>query len=246
MGAEPRHRTAGVRERVLSRLRATGEVTDPGGLASAVLSRAVGYRGSSVAFAQLLSGMERDGLIEREVRGKRTYLIKVADGAVRRRRPRDMPQAAGQGRDDEAAPEAGGRGEEPGNAAGFDYDELAVRLLAQVVRRISAEPADGQGPGDTPRAARGLPGAGPAPGVDDLALTLVSLERRLAGIQSRQRELSQEAAALREQLATAQRRLAEIRPAADGERLGPGERQVLQRLLSSSLPPARQRSAEAG
>lgn len=71
MGAETRHRTAGVRVRILSRLRAAGEITDPSGLASAALAKAVDYPGSSVAFAQLLSGMERDGLIEREIRGKR-------------------------------------------------------------------------------------------------------------------------------------------------------------------------------
>jgi len=45
--------------------------------ASTRLAVAVGYPGSSVAFAQLLSGMERSGLIEREVRGKRTYRIRL-------------------------------------------------------------------------------------------------------------------------------------------------------------------------
>ena len=51
-------------------------------MASTRLAEAVGYPGSSVAFAQLLSGMERDGLINREVRGKRTYRIPVAFPAV--------------------------------------------------------------------------------------------------------------------------------------------------------------------
>ena len=59
-------------------------------MASTQLAAAVGYPGSSVAFAQLLSGMERSGLIEREVRGKRTYRISLGSahaigsgGAVR-------------------------------------------------------------------------------------------------------------------------------------------------------------------
>ena len=47
-------------------------------MASTRLAEAVGYPGSSVAFAQLLSGMERDGLINREVRGKRTYRITLS------------------------------------------------------------------------------------------------------------------------------------------------------------------------
>jgi len=39
-------------------------IADQAGMASTRLAEAVGYPGSSVAFAQLLSGMERDGLIE--------------------------------------------------------------------------------------------------------------------------------------------------------------------------------------
>src|SRR5690348_17593824 len=51
-------------------------------MASTRLAAAVGYPGSSVAFAQLLSGMERSGLIEREVRGKRTYRIRLGPVAI--------------------------------------------------------------------------------------------------------------------------------------------------------------------
>ena len=69
-----RTRALGTRGRVLSYL-ADGEIGDPKGMASTVLAEAVGYPGSSAAFAQLLSGMERSGLIEREIRGKRTYRI---------------------------------------------------------------------------------------------------------------------------------------------------------------------------
>jgi DNA-binding PadR family transcriptional regulator len=69
------------RDRVMSHLRAVGEVRDPGGLASTALAEAIGYPGSSVAFAQLLSAMERSGLIEREIRGRRTYRIGLAGAA---------------------------------------------------------------------------------------------------------------------------------------------------------------------
>ena len=75
-----RKRAVGTRDRVMAHLLMTGDVTDPSGLASTVPAEAVGYPGSSVAFAQLLSGMERSGLIKREVRGKRTYRI-TPDGA---------------------------------------------------------------------------------------------------------------------------------------------------------------------
>ena len=81
-----RRRAVGTRDRVMSHLLATGEVRDASGMASTALAEAIGYPGSSIAFAQLLSGMERSGLIEREVRGKRTYRItptKAAAAAAR-------------------------------------------------------------------------------------------------------------------------------------------------------------------
>ena len=76
-----------------------------------------------MAFAQLLSGMERDGLISREVRGKRTYRITLS------------------------APSAGSRigpsptadtGAIPAEFAGVpDYDELADRVLIRLLRRLT-------------------------------------------------------------------------------------------------------------
>lgn len=249
--AGTRKRTGGVRGRIVSRLRAAGEITEPSGLASAALAKAVGYPGSSVAFAQLLSAMERDGLIERDIRGRRTYRIRLAgDGAAPARSgepARGAASAAGPGAEDSllgAVSPRGGQKTGPGasGAADFDYDELARRLLTEVVWRIAAAPDE------VPAIARPLPGSGPAPWQADLAGTLVSLEQKLASIQSRQRTLSAENARLREELAAAQRSLAEIQDAGSpGGRLDPAERQVLERLLSSlNAAPARRPSAEAG
>jgi hypothetical protein len=113
----------------------TAEIVDPTGMASTRLAEAVGYPGSSVAFAQLLSGMERDGLITREVRGKRTYRIALsapvpirhdsvrtgADAAVARAEPVGSVPVA--------FPSATG--------TGIDYDELAGRVVVHLVRRLS-------------------------------------------------------------------------------------------------------------
>src|ERR1700722_4267513 len=77
-----RRRAVGTRDRIVSHLARAGPVYDENGMASAMLAREVGYPGSSVAFAQLLSGMERSGLIERDVRGKRTYRISVPPDAA--------------------------------------------------------------------------------------------------------------------------------------------------------------------
>ena len=146
-----RKRAVGTREHIISYLTEVSELFDANGMASTRLAAAVGYPGSSVAFAQLLSGMERSGLIEREVRGKRTYRIRLgpvtlsarAVGPPRRpgfygcqghayrrghrfRRRRGLAVGGG----------PGSRGRH--RTAGFDYDELARRLLVQVVRRLAA------------------------------------------------------------------------------------------------------------
>jgi hypothetical protein len=170
-----RRRAVGTRDKIISHLATVDEINDPAGMASTRLAEAVGYPGSSVAFAQLLSGMERDGLIIREIRGKRTYRITL---------PADVPAGAGtkadagrggRGSGRAGVPGAGGPdlgtglggalgnglGSRLGNGAmaaagqsgglsaaafggvlaaptGVDYDELARRLLVQVVRRLAA------------------------------------------------------------------------------------------------------------
>jgi hypothetical protein len=176
-------------------------------MASTRLAEAVGYPGSSVAFAQLLSGMERDGLIAREVRGKRTYRITLADGVSAARAglaagPAARPPAGpggGPGPTTAIRPGppavsgSGARAELDGNGkrlpaspatapAGFDYDELARRLLVQVVRRLAATPADMQ-------------------------QTVAALELELSTAWSRHGTLTAENVRLREELVRTQRDL---------------------------------------
>jgi len=135
-----RKRAVGTREHIIAYLTEVNELFDANGMASTQLAAAVGYPGSSVAFAQLLSGMERSGLIEREVRGKRTYRISLGSthaigpgGAARAAGIPDVAMAVGFS--GAAGPGDVGSGV---GAAGFDYDELARRLLVQVVRRLAA------------------------------------------------------------------------------------------------------------
>lgn len=177
-----RRRAVGTRDRIIAYLAAVAEIADPAGMASTRLAEAVGYPGSSVAFAQLLSGMERDGLIAREVRGKRTYRITLADttpAAVAAGARADRPTAA-------TSPAAAARAElaaVPAAApAGFDYDELARRLLVQVVRRLAAAPSG-------------------------LEQTVAGLERELATALGRHGALAEENVRLREQLLQTQRDL---------------------------------------
>ena len=109
----------------MSHLALTGEIRDEAGMASTVLAAEVGYPGSSIAFAQLLSGMERSGLIEREVRGKRTYRITLSAQPARlggdSRRP-----------DETALPAV-----KVAFPAVIDYDELADRVIMRLLRRLT-------------------------------------------------------------------------------------------------------------
>jgi hypothetical protein len=175
-----------------------------------------------VAFAQLLSGMERSGLIERDVRGKRTYRIRLG------------PMAAA-GADADADAGGGPAGADAGagaGLAGFDYDELARRLLAQVVRRLAGTvPGGVDGVG-----AAAAPAASSAPDLAVLRETVAGLEYELADAWTKHGKLAEENVKLREQLRTAEQSLALAREslrrlpiAAD---LDSTEVLVLQRLLA--------------
>jgi hypothetical protein len=191
-----RKRATGTREHVIAYLTGTRELFDPGGMASTRLAAAVGYPGSSVAFAQLLSGMERSGLIERDVRGKRTYRITLGPAAAETARVNGLTGmlTPGPGPDAEAG------------MAGFDYDELARRLLAQIVRRLA---------GAEPEPEPALAGAGAEPagvGADAsfaaLRETVAGLEIELASARTKHGKLAEENARLREQLRAAEHSLA--------------------------------------
>ena len=204
-----RRRAVGTRDRIIAHLAATAAIADSTGMASTRLAEAVGYPGSSVAFAQLLSGMERDGLIAREVRGKRTYRITLAEGAVIRPAPPGVSGSGGRaGLDGD-----GKRLPAPHtmSAAEFDYDELARRLLVQVVRRLAATPAD-------------------------LQQTVAALELELSTAWSRHGTLTAQNVRLREELVRTQRDLDSARElnrkAAVSDELSDAEVVLLEGLLT--------------
>jgi len=329
----------------MAHLARVGEVSDHTGKASTMLAATIGYPGSSIAFAQLLTGMERAGLIQREIRGKRTYRIipgpaapppgvlaraasspgggagavpapgrgtggpPAPGGGTRPGRERTWPAQAAPGpasaprgtpprtdavmaevlgtgapagttpRGNPAAAEAPGTGAPtetgpaeaglnlPGGSAGLDYDELARRLLVQVVRRL-AGPDAGLAPGgrDAPDPGASEPGTGDPgaadrstgtasaqpgqPGAHETALqeTVASLERKLASATTRQRRLAEENSRLRQQLRAAEQSLAEAQDRATAEalagRFDSAEVLLLERLLSP-LREARRRATEA-
>jgi hypothetical protein len=248
-----RKRAVGTREHIVAYLTEVNELFDANGMASTQLAAAVGYPGSSVAFAQLLSGMERSGMIEREVRGKRTYRISLGlahaigpGGAVRASEVSGIPEvamavgvsgAAGVGGLGGAAGVGGSGGEVSSGigAAGFDYDELARRLLVQVVRRLAAAGPEASHPD---RSAQD-PSAQDPSAQDRLALqeTVTGLEYELATAWTKHGKLAEENVRLREQLRAAQRSLAlaaeRVRRLPVSTDLDRSEVVLLQRLLAS-------------
>ncbi len=261
----------------MAHLARVGEVSDHTGKASTMLAATIGYPGSSVAFAQLLTGMERAGLIQREIRGKRTYRIIPGPAApppdsLSQPAPVREPAGASAGtaqRADAATagvPETGAPAEtdlaaaglnRPPGPGGLDYDELARRLLVQVVRRL-AGPDTGRVPGDRGTddlatadrdgAAASSPLLGQAVSPHTvLQETVASLEQKLASATSRQRRLAEENTRLREQLRAAEQSLAEAQDRATAEalaaRFDSAEVLLLERLLSP-LREQRRRSPE--
>jgi hypothetical protein len=132
---------------------------------------------------------------------------------------------AGQGGAHAAAADGGA-----GSTEEFDYDELARRLLLQVVQRLSTLPVEGPEPAQE---------AGPGEAADSdvsLARAVAGLEQKLASVRSNQQRLTEENAKLREQLRAAQESLAQAqeRAAADpaAVHLDSAEIRLLERLLS--------------
>ncbi len=183
-------KAVGTRDRVVAWLSAHGNVNDPTGMASTVLSQHVGYPGSSVAFAQLLAGMERSGLIARHVRGRRTYRVDLTE-AGRERAAGAPTGAAAVGVDTDRRADV-----DTDRRADVDMDALAHRLLRQVARRLAVT-----GELEAGGAARQN---GNTPGTADpweaLDTRFASLEAELARVRSARLALQAENDELRGQL----------------------------------------------
>ena len=111
-------RDQGVRNRIVTYLSEHGPIEDSGGKATSVLKQAIGYEGTDAGFTQVVAAMSKGGLLDRQIKGKRTYRIsKKGDTS------------------------AGVPVESNGAAGSMDYDELAATLLARVTRAAAAPAA---------------------------------------------------------------------------------------------------------
>jgi hypothetical protein len=114
-----RDRTA--RTRIRQFLATSGPIVDPSGYATSVLKDAVGYAGSSVAFIQLIAAMDREGEIQREIVGKRTYRIEGIGVPVTPSHGAALPPAQAQ---------AAATGQP---VVELDYKRLAQALVAELL-----------------------------------------------------------------------------------------------------------------
>ena len=112
------------RQVIIDYLTENGPIEDSSGRASAALKEAVGYGKGDAGFNLLISAMEKEGQITREIRGKRTFTITLASKAT--------PTEPVPGED---SPEE------------IDYDELAAALLARTAQVLASaqEPAEAVG-----------------------------------------------------------------------------------------------------
>src|SRR5579863_8007874 len=109
-------RDQSVRNRIVEHLATHGAVEDASGKATSVLKKAIAYEGTDAGFTQVVAAMAKAGLLQRQIKGKRTYRIS---------------NSANKGRSTVAGNGADGEGP-------MDYDELAAALLAQVTRAAAA------------------------------------------------------------------------------------------------------------
>ncbi|MFC9552111.1 hypothetical protein ACFTWF_14765 [Rhodococcus sp. NPDC056960] len=116
-----RDRTA--RTRIRQYLATSGPIVDPSGYATSLLKDAVGYTGSAVAFIQLIAAMDRDGEIEREISGKRTYKIEGIGVPV-------MPSSAAPASTGQTTTVIAGPGQP---TIELDYKRLAQALVAELL-----------------------------------------------------------------------------------------------------------------
>lgn len=121
---------SGIRQDILDFLSKNGPIDDVRGRATAALKQAVGYEGNDAAFTQIVSAMARAGQIERVVRGKRTYGVRLpgVGGRAATSEATTLPPPAAPVTVPTEGTSVGG---------GIDYDELAAVLLARVTRLIS-------------------------------------------------------------------------------------------------------------
>ncbi|MGA2520923.1 MAG: hypothetical protein ABSG81_08930 [Acidimicrobiales bacterium] len=195
-----------------------------------MLKQAIAYEGTDAGFTQVVAAMAKAGLLDRRIKGKRTYRIASSGNAT----SNGATAATARG---VMAVASNGAMTENGT---LDYDELAAALLARVARAASA-PAEGAD--STSWARRRL---------EQLEARNTTLQRDIARANAETESVVAERDALRDQLEAAQHNLELLtdrlkepqrQHGRAADRLGPDE-QTLLHQLRHRREPTRSRSPE--
>jgi hypothetical protein len=199
----------------------TEVIDDPKGQATAILRKAIKYKGSDAAFTQLVAQMEKSGELSRIIKGKRTYRIAL--------------NQTGQGFLDDSSKNINSSPMvlRPSSAVAnddMDYEELAAALLTEVVRTLSGDGRKDKGDSWAQRRIAGLERHN------------VELERELSRAKAEGRELAEECQNLKDQLENSEGNLAllterftspGLRKSGASEKLGAAERELLANMQRS-------------
>lgn len=109
-----------------------GPIEDPSGLATEKLREITGHE-STNALAKILRRMEQDGIIVRDINGRRTHRIALTrEEQAKRRRPMAARTIVATEPEPAPAPSTNGDG-------GVDYDLLAAALLAKALKATQVQ-----------------------------------------------------------------------------------------------------------
>jgi hypothetical protein len=212
-----------VRNRIIEYLTEHGSVADSSGKATSVLKQAISYEGTDAGFTQVVAAMAKAGLLDRDIRGKRTYRISHSAGA----NGAHGVAANGAHGANGAAPRRAATDADTAESGSMDYDELAAALLARVAR-VAASPTESAD--STTWARRRL---------EQLEARNATLQREVARANAETATVEAERDSLRAQLEAAQHNLELLTdrikepPRHQGraaDRLGPDEQTLLHQL----------------
>lgn len=199
-----------------------GEVSDKTGL---IVGRMRTELGKGRALTQLLADMEADGMIAREIRGRRTFSVRLLDdwGLVLKPVPEPFEDVRGPEHHD-----GDGSGHSPDAEDGLDLSALAEMLLATVIKKARASEAPAIG-----REAKRL-----ADRLRRAEQNLSALEKQLAQAKMAERTQSEKVQQLEQMVVTLESnlRVAQSKPKARTvkleEALSADDRAALARLMA--------------
>ncbi len=212
--------TSLTRAQILTFLATNGPILDASGHANRRLRDALGFAGSTGAFTQMLAAMDQSGLLQRNIKGRRTYSIQL--GPAARSIRSEVVQPGYQSPPEAALPAVPER--PPALPAvpdqgQLDYDGIAVSLLRALGKILGSVP-----PGDQPvQAERPSATTGAAQRrILNLERTIVALEKDLARARAERNEAEEKSTQLQQQLQLAERNADLLRERAGGR--GPRQR----------------------